>query len=253
MTNLMVTQDSKLTMSTREIASLLNKNHSDIKRSAERLILSGAINNGQPLAECEFTTSRGNKFSEYLLCKRDSLILVAQNSPEFTAAIVDRWQELEEGAKKPLSQLEIIAHSALALVEHEKKLTALEQSHAELESKVQKLQESTSILPARPTNAENISYIRQRINKKYGLPARIVNDVLYSFPYAPKPAGQVRNSHENAGNATYTVWYSSDVTKLFNRFVAECVMATKTQAVHPLIDGRFKLFNEEIKFGGEAV
>ena len=37
----------------------------------------------------------GNIYTEYLLCKRDSLILVAQNCPEFTARIVDRWQELE--------------------------------------------------------------------------------------------------------------------------------------------------------------
>lgn len=47
-------QTTQLTMGSREIASLLNKNHSDIKRSAERLIASGVINNGQPLAECEF-------------------------------------------------------------------------------------------------------------------------------------------------------------------------------------------------------
>ena len=87
--------DNQLTMSSREVASLLNKNHSDIKRSAERMVRSGVINNGQPLAECKFSTARGNIFTEYKLCKRDSLILVAQNCPEFTAAIVDRWQELE--------------------------------------------------------------------------------------------------------------------------------------------------------------
>lgn len=27
--------------------------------------------------------------------KRDSIVVVAQNCPEFTAALVDRWQELE--------------------------------------------------------------------------------------------------------------------------------------------------------------
>jgi len=82
-------------MGTREIAEMLDKNHSDIKRSAERLWQSGVIGDGQPLAEREFKTERGNTYGEYLLIKRDSLILVAQNCPEFTARIVDRWQQLE--------------------------------------------------------------------------------------------------------------------------------------------------------------
>ncbi len=238
MTNLMLAQNQTLTMSTREIASLLNKNHTDIKRSAARLFERGLLT--QPLAESKFEHN-GNYYLEFNLNKRDSLVLVAQNSPEFTAAIVDRWQELESKQQPQLSQIEILAQSALALVEHEKKLNALEQSHAQLENKLEQLKESTAILPKRPTNAESVCFIRMRINKKYSLPPRIVNDVLYGSPYAPKPAGQVRNNHEQAGNATYTVWYSSDVTKLFARFVSECQQVTKTQAVHPSIDGRFKL------------
>ncbi len=91
MNNLMA-NNQPVTMGTREIAALLNKNHSDIKRSAKRLSDAGVLT--QPLAESNFT-HRGNDYTEYLLEKRDCLILVAQNSPEFTAAIVDRWQELE--------------------------------------------------------------------------------------------------------------------------------------------------------------
>lgn len=81
-----------LTMSSREIAALIGKQHSNIKISAERLAASGVIGT---LAMQEFIHN-GNAYTEYLLNKRDSLILVAQNCPEFTAAIVDRWQELEE-------------------------------------------------------------------------------------------------------------------------------------------------------------
>lgn len=226
-----------LTMSTREIASLLNKNHSDIKRSANRLSDAGILT--KPLAESEFE-HRGNTYTEYLLEKRDCLILVAQNSPEFTAAIVDRWQELESQSK-PMTQLEIMAQSALALVEHEKKLTALEAKAEEQQKAIEDLRDSYSILPQKPANAESVSYIRMRVNRDYGLPARIINEVLYSFPYSPKPAGQVRNTHENANNGTYTVWNTSEVTKLFKRFVSECEMVTKTQAVHPSVDVRFKL------------
>lgn len=80
-----------LTMSSREIAELLEKRHDNIKVSADRLAERGVI--GTPAMQ-EFTHN-GNVYTEYLLNKRDSLILVAQNCPEFTARIVDRWQELE--------------------------------------------------------------------------------------------------------------------------------------------------------------
>ena len=82
-----------MTMSTREIAALLNRQHSNIKISAERLAEKGVIGT---LAMQEFSHN-GITYTEYLLSKRDSLVLVAQNCPEFTAAIVDRWQELEAG------------------------------------------------------------------------------------------------------------------------------------------------------------
>ena len=94
-------QNQTLTMGTREVAKLLNKNHSDIKRSAKRLHGAGILT--QPVAESEFTHN-GNTYKEYRLQKRDCLILVAQNSPEFTAAIVDRWQELESRQQPQLPQ-----------------------------------------------------------------------------------------------------------------------------------------------------
>lgn len=88
--------NQQLTMGTREIAEMLGKNHSDIKRSADRLAESGVIGGCQPLAESPYTHEQnGQTYVEYRLSKRDSLILVAQNCPEFTATIVDRWQELE--------------------------------------------------------------------------------------------------------------------------------------------------------------
>lgn len=104
-------------MSSREIASLLNKNHSDIKRSAKRLSDAGVLT--KPLAESEFE-HRGNTYSEYLLEKRDCFVLVAQNSPEFTAVIVDRWQELEKKSQPQIptnfaEALQLAADQAKAL------------------------------------------------------------------------------------------------------------------------------------------
>ena len=88
---------SALTMSSREIAELINKNHSDLCRSIERLIAKEVIGGYQPTAYTH--PQNGQTYYEYHLSKRDSLIVVAQNCPEFTAAIVDRWQELENQQK----------------------------------------------------------------------------------------------------------------------------------------------------------
>lgn len=98
-----------LTMSSREIAELIGKSHSNIKISAERLSASGVIGT---LAAQEFKHNN-NTYTEYRFVKRDCLILVAQNSPEFTAAIVDRWQELEQKQVQPDNPLLQLANAVL--------------------------------------------------------------------------------------------------------------------------------------------
>lgn len=81
-------------MSSREISELVQSKHGDVKRSAERLAAGGLLT--APLAQFDFTHN-GNVYQEYRFNKRDSLVIVARLSPEFTAAVVDRWQELESG------------------------------------------------------------------------------------------------------------------------------------------------------------
>ena len=95
--NQLIAMSGEMTMGTREIAEMMGKRHDHIKSSAEKLIKSGAI---LTPATREFTHN-GNVYYEILLNKRDSIILVAQNSPEFTARLVDRWAELEAMAAKP--------------------------------------------------------------------------------------------------------------------------------------------------------
>lgn len=81
-----------LTMSSREIAELVESRHDDVKRSIERLAGKNIIGL-PPLAE--YLDSLGRAAKEYHLNKRESLIVVAQLCPEFTAAVIDRWQKLE--------------------------------------------------------------------------------------------------------------------------------------------------------------
>ncbi|EOA6606183.1 phage antirepressor KilAC domain-containing protein [Vibrio vulnificus] len=91
---MLVTMDAKsqMTMSSREIATLTGKDHKNVLRLIRSLI------DGQVLvAQIEPLKFeyRGQWFDYYELNKRDSLVVVARLSPDFTAAVVDRWQELE--------------------------------------------------------------------------------------------------------------------------------------------------------------
>ncbi|KLT48609.1 phage antirepressor KilAC domain-containing protein [Pasteurella multocida] len=123
-------QKARLTMSSREIASLINKNHSDLCRSIERLMVKGVIRGYQPMAYTH--PQNGQTYYEYHLEKRDCLIVVAQNCPEFTAAIVDRWQELENQQKPTaLSRKEL----ALMVLQAEEENERLQLENAQLKPK----------------------------------------------------------------------------------------------------------------------
>ena len=91
-----------LTMSSREIAELVEKRHDNVKRTIEMLVDRGVITLPQ-IEEVSFKDSIGKtqRVSIYNLCKRDTFVVVARLSPEFTARVVDRWQELESQQTKP--------------------------------------------------------------------------------------------------------------------------------------------------------
>lgn len=83
--------------------------------------------------------------------------------------------------------------------------------------------------------------VRTRINKQYGLPAWVIDQVMAQLPYSPKPAGAVRNGHENAQGAKYWIYWVRDVSAAFIKFVSECEYTKAQRAKHLLIDGEFKL------------
>lgn len=82
-----------LTMSSREIAELTGKEHKNVCRVIRDLISDHILDAQLEPLKFEY---RGQLFDYYELSKRDSFIVVARLSPEFTAHIVDRWQELEQ-------------------------------------------------------------------------------------------------------------------------------------------------------------
>jgi phage regulator Rha-like protein len=97
-----IIQSNIKTMSSREISELTGSRHDAVRKSARRLEADQILTS--PLAESVFFI-RGNGHQEFHFSKRDSLVLVARLSPEFTAAIIDRWQELENNQTPQVPQI----------------------------------------------------------------------------------------------------------------------------------------------------
>lgn len=91
-----------LTMSSREIAGLVESRHDKVKQSIERLVARGVIVQ-PPMGDEQDVDAMGRErtTSVYRLDERSSYIVVAQLSPEFTARLVDEWKALKERAGKP--------------------------------------------------------------------------------------------------------------------------------------------------------
>lgn len=85
-------------MSSREIAELVESRHDNVKRTIETLAAKGVIE--FPQSEEIPTVTR--PVMVYNVGKRDSYVIVAQLSPQFTARLVDRWQELESQVTHPM-------------------------------------------------------------------------------------------------------------------------------------------------------
>jgi anti-repressor protein len=122
-----LTHANEPTMSSREIAELVESRHDNVKTTIERLAARGAI--ASPAMQEKATA--GRPVVEYLVGKRDSYVIVAQLSPEFTARLVDRWQELEARAAQPAVNLADPAFLRTALLQYTERVIKLEQTVAE--------------------------------------------------------------------------------------------------------------------------
>lgn len=115
--------NSEQSMDTLDISELVQSRHDKVKQSVERLAERGVITL-PPMGE-KATAGRPTTF--YVFSgeqgKLDSITVVAQLCPEFTAAIVKRWYELE-GKNRELSKMEILQ---MALESEQQKLVLQQQ------------------------------------------------------------------------------------------------------------------------------
>ncbi|MET4877226.1 Rha family transcriptional regulator [Morganella morganii] len=134
---------TKASMTSIDIAELVGSRHDKVKQSIERLAERGIITlppmgekptSGRPVTYYIFEGEEG---------KRDSIIVVAQLSPEFTARLVDRWKELEQERARPKSQAEIIAAMAMANLEQERRMAGIEQKVVHVAETVEQIKKGS--------------------------------------------------------------------------------------------------------------
>lgn len=96
-TTIITTNNTAISMSSLEIADLVQSRHDSVKRTIERLVESGVIQ-CPPLVDIKNHQNRDMQVYvfESEQGKRDTTIIVAQLSPTFLGTVVDRWMELEK-------------------------------------------------------------------------------------------------------------------------------------------------------------
>lgn len=144
-------------MTSQEIADLVNSRHDNVRRTIERLVEQKIITlppmeekatGGRPSLEYVFTGEQG---------KRDSTIVVAQLSPQFTAKLVDRWIELEQATQIKLPSTYKEALLALVVAEEEKEQLAFQV--AEQQQVIEMIQPKADVYDI-ISNSENTYTIR---------------------------------------------------------------------------------------------
>lgn len=132
------------TMSSLEIAELVGSRHDSVKLTINRLasehsdalgnVTRKAVIQLPPMVEVK--NHLGQTVQVYSVCKRDSFVVVAQLCPEFTARLVDRWQELEaqQSAPRELTRIELLQ---IALDSEQKRIEAETQRDHAIATKAQ--------------------------------------------------------------------------------------------------------------------
>lgn len=111
---------SKETMTSREIAEITGKRHSDVMRDIRTLSEQVKESNECIFALVEYIDEKGENRPMYSLSKKECLLLASGYKPMLRLAIINRWEELEKTLKLQLPQTYLEALKALVESEEEK-------------------------------------------------------------------------------------------------------------------------------------
>lgn len=106
---------SKPTMSSREIADLVETTHDSVLKTVRDLIIRGVVS---PTETTYIHPQNKQSYPEFLLNRRDTLLIASGYSVELRAKVVDRLEELEnKQPENPLLQLANAVITAQAIIQ----------------------------------------------------------------------------------------------------------------------------------------
>jgi phage regulator Rha-like protein len=104
----LMTTNSPLTMTSREIAEYTGKDHDNVRRDIKNMAEDLSLR----FEEKSEASTGGRPSKVYLLPKRETMILVSGYSMALRAKIADRWQGLEAAQAPAVPTTMIEAHAS---------------------------------------------------------------------------------------------------------------------------------------------
>lgn len=175
--------NNTLKMTSLQIAEMLGSEHRSVKRSIERLIDKGIIAqsslvngiksaNGVVTQHYEFVGEAG---------KRDSIIAIAQLSPQHTAILVDRWIELEKQVASPAFKIPTYSEALRLAADQQDIIEAQKEQVLALTNKVEEDKEKVIFFNQLGNTEELYSIAKAASN--HGISAQALNKVLRKGVY----------------------------------------------------------------------
>jgi phage regulator Rha-like protein len=153
------------TMSSREIAELVEARHNDVLATIDRLFAKGLLRSSR-ITRREATG--GRPLDVYDLIERDTHLVVAGYSDEHRARVIDRWQELEraKSAAPPALPQNYIAALEDLLASKKAEALAIEQRDEAIKTKalIGSKREATAMATASAAKRE-ASALRDRLGE----------------------------------------------------------------------------------------
>lgn len=173
-------------VSSRVVASELEKQHQHVKRDLEKLLMSPNVD--ALIIPSEYKDSRGRKQKEYLLTKDGFTLYMfnIQGHNEFKMAYINKFNEMENAIQNRLPGTYKEALSQLLQTVEEKEKLELENNMNK--QKIAEYEPKASYLDTILNNKSLVTV--GQIAKDYGMSAQALNKLLHELKVQYKQSGQ---------------------------------------------------------------